>query len=230
MAASTPRTIVLTGATRGLGRALTERLIAEGHTVIGCGRSSSAVDELTARHGDPHGFAALDVADASQVDGWASEVIARWGAPDLLINNAALINRNAPLWRVPADEFAALLAVNIGGTANMIRSFVPAMIERGTGVIVNMSSGWGRSTSPDVGPYCTTKWAIEGFNGSLAQELPPGLAAVAVGPGAIDTDMLRTCWGEGAAAYPSPTAWAPGAAKFLLALGPENNGQSLSIG
>ena len=78
---------------------------------------------------------------------------------------------------------------NIKGVASVIRYFTPAMIDRGTGVIVNFSSGWGRSTSPEVAPYCATKWAIEGLTGALSQELPAGLAAVALNPGVIDTDM-----------------------------------------
>ncbi len=230
MTETTPRTIVLTGVTRGIGRALAEHLAAAGHTVVGCGRAADEIAKLTASLGDPHGFTAVDVADADAVARWAADVVERWGAPDLLINNAALINENAPLWRVSAAEMDALLAVNVSGTANTVRSFVPAMIERGTGIVVNMSSGWGRSTSPEVGPYCTTKWAVEGFTSALAQELPAGLAAVAVSPGMIDTEMLRSCWGDEAANHPSPAEWAPGAARFLLALGTKDNGGSLTIG
>ena len=86
------------------------------------------------------------------------------------------------------------MAVNVSGTLNVIRAFVPAMIAAGRGVIANLSSGWGRSTDALVGPYCASKYAIEGLTGSLAQELPRPLAAVAVSPGVIDTDMLRRCW------------------------------------
>jgi len=162
------------------------------------------------------------------VAAFAADVLGREGPPDLLINAAALINRNAPLWEVPADEFSDVVDVNIKGVANVIRHFVPPMIERGSGVIVNFSSGWGRSTSPDVGPYCTTKWAIEGLSSALAQELPPGLAAAAFNPGVIDTDMLRSCFGEGAADQPSPTEWAETAVPFLENLGPSDNGRQLT--
>src|SRR6185295_7668060 len=97
-------------------------------------------------------------------------------------------NANAPLWRVPVEEFDQVIDVNIKGVANVIRAFLPAMIERGNGVVVNFSSGWGRSTAADVAPYCATKWAIEGLTQALAQELPKGMAAVPVNPGIIDTD------------------------------------------
>ena len=112
-----------------------------------------------------------------------------------------MINQPCPLWETPPDEFARLMEVNVCGVFHGIRAFVPAMIARGSGVIVNLSSGWGRSTSPEVAPYCATKWGIEGLTQSLAQELPAGLAAVALNPGIIDTDMLRACFGDGAAQY-----------------------------
>jgi NAD(P)-dependent dehydrogenase (short-subunit alcohol dehydrogenase family) len=220
--------VVITGTTRGLGRALAAQLAALGHTVAGCGRAEEQVRALRRSHPPPHSFAALDVRAGGSVAEWAREVIAHHGAPDLLLNNAALINANAPLWEVPAEEFDAVVDVNVKGVANVIRAFVPAMIARGSGVIVNFSSGWGRSTSPEVAPYCTTKWAIEGLTRALAQELPGGLAAVALNPGVIDTEMLRSCFGEGARDYPSPAEWAKSAAPFLLGLGARHNGQALT--
>jgi NAD(P)-dependent dehydrogenase (short-subunit alcohol dehydrogenase family) len=227
---SDARTIVLTGATRGLGRALVTRFIARGHTVVGCGLSESQVADLGREYGAPHHFIVLDVSDAPAVENWAIQVLEKIGAPDLLINNAALMNDPAPLWEVSAEEFGRLMDVNVDGTLNVIRAFVPAMIAAGRGVIANLSSGWGHSTSPEVGPYCASKFAIEGLTGSLAQDLPRPLAAVAVSPGVVDTDMLRRCWGDAAGGYPNPEAWGDGAVDFFLALGPGDNGKSVRIG
>ena len=81
-------------------------------------------------------------------------------------------------------EFTRLVDVNVRGVQNVIRHFVPAMVAKRKGVIVNLSSGWGRSTSPEVAPYCATKWAIEGLTQALADELPAGMAAVPLNPGA----------------------------------------------
>lgn len=220
--------IVITGATRGLGRAMAEKFIALGHTVAGCGRSEKHIAELQKKFGAPHSFAALDVTDDGAVKAWAQKVIASFGAPDLLLNNAALINQNAPLWKVPAAEFNAVIDVNIKGVANMVRHFVPAMIARKAGVIVNFSSGWGRSTSPEVAAYCATKFAIEGLSQSLAQELPAGMAAVPLNPGVINTEMLQSCFGGSAESYPEPDAWAERAVPFLLKIGAKDNGRSLS--
>jgi len=223
------KTILLTGCTHGLGRALVTEFIAAGHTVLGCGRSGEAVIDLRFAYPPPHRFEVVDVAQPTKVALWAERVLGTNCAPDLLINNAALMNTPAPLWQVSAEEFDRLLAVNLAGVANVIRVFVPAMVARGTGVIVNLSSGWGRTVSPQVAPYCATKWAIEGLTKALAGELPAGMAAVPLNPGVIDTDMLRRCWGEAATGYPKAAAWAKVAAPFLLQLGAKDNGRSLSV-
>lgn len=222
--------IIITGVTRGLGRALAEEFIALGHTVIGCGRGSEGVFDLRMKHGAPHRFEVVDVANPTKVSMWGAKALAFGEVPDLLINNAALMNDPAPLWKVPAEEFAALVDVNITGVANVIREFVPAMVAAKRGVIVNLSSGWGRSVSPEVAPYCASKWAIEGLTKALAEELPEGMAAVPLNPGVIDTDMLRRCWAEGAGSYPKAEAWAKVAAPFILKLGARDNGRSLSVG
>jgi len=220
--------IVITGVTRGLGRALADWYIANGHTVVGCGRSAEIL-ELRFTHPAPHDFSVVDVTEENKVSLWAEKVTGRHGAPDILINNAALINAPAPLWKVPAGEFNKLIDVNVKGVATVIRHFVPAMVARGRGVIVNLSSGWGRGTSPEVAPYCASKYAIEGLTKSLAQELPPGMAAVPLNPGIIDTDMLRQAFGEGAGSHPKAAEWAKTAAPFILKIGPHDNGKSLSV-
>ena len=221
--------IILTGATRGLGLALTTEFIRLGHTVVGCGRGSEAIFDLRMKYGAPHSFDVVDVANPTKVGMWGARALAFGEAPDLVINNAALMNTPALLWKVPAEEFANLVNVNITGVANVIREFVPAMVAAKKGVIVNLSSGWGRGVSPEVAPYCASKWAIEGLTKALAEELPAGMAAVPLNPGVIDTDMLRQGWGEGAAVYPKPEAWARVAAPFILQLGAKDNGISLSV-
>jgi NAD(P)-dependent dehydrogenase (short-subunit alcohol dehydrogenase family) len=130
---------------------------------------------------------------------------------------------------VPADEFSWVIDVNIKGVYHVLRHFLPAMVARQSGVIVNFSSGWGRSTSPEVAPYCATKYAIEGLTLALAQELPHGMSAVPLNPGIINTDMLQSAWGDGASSYPTPEMWAAKAVPFLLGLGAKDNGKSLSV-
>jgi NAD(P)-dependent dehydrogenase (short-subunit alcohol dehydrogenase family) len=224
-----PNVVVITGTSRGLGRALAEGFAARGWTVLGCGRDPHELSHLAHRLRSPHDFCAVDVAHDGAVLAWAERVLAHAGPPDLLINNAALINEPAPLWKVPREQFDRLVDVNIKGVANVVRHFVPAMIQRGSGVIVNVSSGWGRSTAAEVAPYCASKWAVEGLTRALAQELPKGMAAVPLNPGIIDTAMLRTCFGGSAGNYPTPQQWAEKAVPFLMSLGPKDNGKPLSV-
>src|SRR5450755_4014821 len=223
------KTILITGVSRGLGRALAEEFILLGHTVIGCGRSEKEIMQLQKQFPAPNDFAVVDVSSDEQVAAWAKRVLPSHAAPDLLLNNAALINRNAPLWKVSASEFSDVIDVNIKGVANVIRHFVPAMIARRSGVIVNFSCGWGRSTDAEVAPYCATKWAIEGLTQSLAQELPPGMAAVPLNPGIINTAMLQSCFAGGATNYHAPREWAKTAAPFLLKINSADNGRQLTV-
>jgi len=223
------KVIVITGCTRGLGRALAGCLAERGHTVVGCGRSRSGVHELHRTFGFPHSFTVVDVSSDLQVRAWAKQVLANYGPPDMLINNAGAANSPRPLWEVSSEEFSRVVDVNIKGIANTVRYFVPAMIQCRKGVVVNFSSEWGRTTSAGVAPYCGSKWAVEGLTKALAMELPEGLTAVAYSPGIVCTDMLRLCFGDAAAQYPSPEQWAEKATPHLLSLGAKQNGRSLAM-
>lgn len=221
--------IVVTGTSRGLGREMACEFAAAGHTVCGCGRSQHHMQSLQHELGDQHSFQSVDVAKDDEVAAWAVAIQDRFGVPDILINNAALINSNASLWEINAAEFDNLLSVNISGTANTIRHFVPAMVQRQSGLIVNFSSGWGRSVAAHVAPYCATKWAIEGLTQALAAELPDGMAAVPLNPGIINTEMLQTCFGNGASGFAGAKSWAATSVPYILQLSAADNGRSVSV-
>ena len=220
--------IVITGVTRGLGRALAEQFSFMGHTVIGCGRNKDIIKDLSKSLPENTDFKALDISDHDMVRSWAKEIIGKFDVPDYLINNAAVINKNANLWEVPVYEFSELIDINVKGTYNTIKSFLPEMIKYKKGTIVNISSGWGRTTSPEVAPYCSSKWAIEGLTKSLSQELPDSMISVALSPGVVDTDMLRSC-NVNARSYEKPESWAKRAAPYILNINEEDNGASLTI-
>ncbi|WP_280208019.1 SDR family NAD(P)-dependent oxidoreductase [Brevibacillus sp. AY1] len=104
-----------------------------------------------------------------------------------------------------------------------------AMVERAEGVIINISSYWGRHGEGMVAPYCASKFAVEGLSRSLAQELPKGMAVVALDPGgSIDTAMLQQCSPGEVETAPSPEAWSRVAVPYLLKIGPKENGKSLT--
>jgi NAD(P)-dependent dehydrogenase (short-subunit alcohol dehydrogenase family) len=220
--------VVITGVSRGLGRAMAEEFIRQGHTVAGSVRRPDVAVELTAAWPEGCRVDVVDVRDDAQVARWAEAVLAA-GPVDRLINNAAAINQPAPLWEIGTEEMERLVETNIVGIVNVVRHFTPAMIRRGSGVIVNLSSGWGRSVSAGMAPYCATKFAVEGLTMALADDLPAGLAAVPLNPGIIDTDMLQTCFGESASSHQKPDDWAQRAVPFLLQMSERDNGEPLTV-
>lgn len=222
--------IVITGCSRGLGRALLETYAKRGFTVYGCARCSERIDTLRSELDLGNALSVLDVTDSSAVEQWASNIIKQHGAPDYVLNNAALINENVPFWEVPTEDFDRIIDVNLKGVANVARAFLPAMIREQSGVLINFSSGYGHFAAPGVAPYCCTKFGIEGLTQAIAKELPQGVSAIPMSPGIINTDMLQTTFGsENAAAHEAPSAWAQHAADYILTLSVEHNGQSLRV-
>lgn len=220
--------VCITGCTRGLGLAMARSFAVRGWRVSGCGTNAVAVEQLSAELGEGHIIRACDVTSMADIAALADDILTSSGAPDLLLNNAAVINPNASLWEVTPEQFSRVIDVNLKGVHLILSAFLSAMIKRGDGVIVNFSSGWGRSTSPQVAPYCCTKWGVEGLTQALAQELPDGLAAVALNPGSIDTEMLQSTFGDSSSDFPNPATWALTAVPFLEKLNVRDNGKSLT--
>ena len=98
-------TIVITGVTKGLGRALVEQYINLGHLVIGCGRNVNSIESLSNSYPENTDFHVVDISDQKQVCFWAKDVLNKFGAPDFLLNNAGIINKNAALWDVSDQDF-----------------------------------------------------------------------------------------------------------------------------
>lgn len=234
----TPRRVLLTGVSQGLGEALAIGLIQAGHSVAGCSRNIPNLDDsststsalVDAFHASKTSLLdSVDLTDDAAVRAWIKDVLTDWGTPNLVINNAGVINKNCALWDVPLDEFEQVIAVNVTGVFSVIRHILPAMIQTGEGVIANISSGWGRTVAAEVAPYCASKWGIEGLTLALAEDLPDGLAAVPVNPGVINTAMLQSCFGPTASNAPTPSQWAKRAVPFFLGLNARDNGSSLSV-
>ncbi|XP_051146426.1 NADPH-dependent pterin aldehyde reductase [Andrographis paniculata] len=236
--AANSKTVLITGVSRGLGKALALELAKRGHVIVGCSRASDKLSSLQSElsaasenrsNCDKHIIMTVDVRSNSSVEVFARAVAEKKVVPDIIVNNAGTINRNNKIWEVPDDEFDNVIDTNIKGTVNILRHFIPLMIERKTGIIVNVSSGWGRSGAAQVAPYCASKWAIEGLSRSVAKELPPGIAVLALSPGVINTELLQSCFGTSAALYPTPDSWAPKAATMILHLTVADNGASLTV-
>ncbi|KAJ6715562.1 hypothetical protein OIU85_027005 [Salix viminalis] len=178
---------------------------------------------------DNHLLLYADVKSNSSVEELARVVVEKKGVPDIIVNNAGTINQNKKIWEVSEEEFDSVIDTNVKGVANMLRHFIPLMIPNKQGIIVNMSSGWGRSGAALVAPYCASKWAVEGLSRSVAKELPEGMAIIALNPGVIHTDMLTSCFGTSASLYQDPDTWALKAAMMILNLTSADNGASLTV-
>ncbi|EAO53562.1 Short chain dehydrogenase [Bacillus thuringiensis serovar israelensis ATCC 35646] len=173
------KSVIITGVTQGLGRAMVDRFHELGWNIYGCGRSKDKIEELKKQYSKIHDFQVIDISDSQQVNNWANYILNRHKAPNLIINNASIVNQNAQLWKITAQEFENVMNVNVNGVVNVIRAFVPAMVVRKEGIIINMSSSWGREGEAELAPYCASKFAIEGITKSMALELPYGMAVVA---------------------------------------------------
>ncbi len=216
--------IVITGGSRGIGNALSNVLTADGHIVCSCGRSAKSKSDDSC-----HIYEQLDIRDFNAVNLWVSDVVAKYGAPDLLINNAAIINPLNFLESIEATQIKDLIDINVTGTIFVTKAFLPLMKKRRKGGVVGISSYWGREGAAQVVPYCASKFAIEGFSQSLAEELHAPMFSVCINPGIIDTNMLEICFGSSSSEYPNASDWAKAAAPFFLSLNRNHNGGSLTV-
>ncbi|HFJ9485722.1 TPA: SDR family oxidoreductase [Bacillus cereus] len=222
------KSVIITGVTQGLGRAMVDRFHELGWNIYGCGRSKNKIEELKKQYSKIHDFQVIDVSDSQQVNDWANYILNRHMAPDLIINNASIVNQNAQLWKITAQEFENVMNVNVNGVVNVIRAFVPAMVARKEGIIINMSSSWGREGEAELAPYCASKFAIEGITKSMALELPHGMAVVALDPGGISTPMLKSCAPQYINESPTPETWSHKAIEYILNITIDKNGDSLT--
>lgn len=225
--------ILITGVTRGLGRAMVDEFVRRGYKVLGCGRSRDQIEMLATKY-PKHDFRVVDVASDKQVSSWARCLLKKYGSPDFVLNNAAIINGKVPLWEVGNREFSSEIDINLKGVANVIRYFAPAMIDKGCGVIVNFSSRWGSKFEKRMAPYCATKWAVVALTRVLAEELKAsGVAAIALNPGIVKTRMLQQYLGARAIPrtpqYPTPAQWAKVAVPFILGLHLRDTGKTCRI-
>ncbi|HFK1759081.1 SDR family oxidoreductase [Bacillus cereus ATCC 10876] len=223
------KSVIITGVTQGLGRAMVDRFHELGWNIYGCGRSKDKIEELKKQYSKIHDFQVIDVSDSQQVNNWANYILNRHTAPNLIINNASIVNQNAQLWKITAQEFESVMNVNVNGVVNVIRAFVPAMVSRKEGIIINMSSSWGREGEAELAPYCASKFAIEGITKSMALELPHGMAVVALDPGgSISTPMLKSCAPQYINESPAPETWSHKAIEYILNITIDKNGDSLT--
>jgi 2-hydroxycyclohexanecarboxyl-CoA dehydrogenase len=188
-----PALAVVTGAGRGIGRATVLAFAAKGTAVV-CADVDGEAAEATARDCRALGVDAavheVDVADRAAVADFAEAVVAGHGAPDVLVNNAG-VGLSGPLTETDLADWARMARINIDGVVNGCHAFGPSMLARGSGQVVNLSSGLAYTYSPTEWGYVTAKAAVLAFSRSLrADWRPRGVGVTAVCPGVIDTGIL----------------------------------------
>ncbi|MFM7536432.1 MAG: SDR family NAD(P)-dependent oxidoreductase [Acidimicrobiales bacterium] len=189
------RTALITGGTRGIGRAIATVLHAEGANVVINGRSEDkgrqAIDELGG--GDRIHFLAGDVQLQSVCEGLVAGTIERYGAIDILVNNAGGVGNPAIVAELGDEEWQSILNWNLNHPFWCSRAALKAMIPRQWGRIINMSSMYGKTALPGVAPYITTKHALNGLTKVIAQEVGTlGITCNALCPGLIITDIVES--------------------------------------
>ena len=236
--AKSARTILITGATSGIGRHGALHLARKGHRVFATGRNRAALQSLSE---EASGLALetleLDVTDAESIARAVAHVDARTGGRglDVLVNNAGY-GHPGPVDEIPDAAVRAQYETNVFGLLAVTRAFVPAMRARGQGRIVNVSSVGGRVTLPLLAVYNSTKYAVEALSDGLRIELKPfGLEVAVIEPGVIDTGFASTSFGliDPSEAQDSPYAFVLERAEEIraqsdrMAVGPEHTSRAI---
>jgi short-subunit dehydrogenase len=207
-----PQIILITGATAGIGRHAALALARRGHHVIATGRKADLLTSLQAEAtGTKLDVVPLDVKDLGSIEQARSEVDRLTGGygVDALINNAGYGQMGATL-DVPDAAVLAQFETNVHGVLRVTRAFAPAMIRRGSGRILNVSSIGGRLVFPMGGVYHATKYAVEALSDALRLELAPhGVGVSLIEPGAIRTSFGETAVASITRHVPAGSAWAP---------------------
>jgi len=182
-------TVIVTGASKGLGASMAKRLAREGATVVLTARSEADLEGVAAEAEGETLVVPADVTDESAVRGVVAETRDAYGEVTGLVNNAgigllSMYGEGAPLHEVDTGDFRRIVEVNITGIFLFSKYAVPEMVAAGRGNVVNISSGFGRRGAPNFGPYVATKWALEGITRTQALELDDhGINVNALDPG-----------------------------------------------
>jgi NAD(P)-dependent dehydrogenase (short-subunit alcohol dehydrogenase family) len=184
-----PRTWLITGATSGFGRTITEAALERGDCVVATSRHTDGLDDLA---GDDRVLVTrLDVTDAAQREAAVAAALDRFGRIDVLVNNAGRTQVGA-VEETADDELRYLFDLHFFAPVALTRLVLPTMRAQGSGAVVQMSSVGGQVTAPGFGAYCATKFALEGLSETLQAEVEPfGIRVLIVEPGAFRTGLFR---------------------------------------
>ncbi|WP_150460109.1 SDR family oxidoreductase [Nesterenkonia ebinurensis] len=192
--AHTTKTVLITGASSGIGSAAAEQLAQDGHTVVLGARRTDRLDELTHRIREAGGTAEalhLDVTDADSVQRAVDEVLARHGRLDVMINNAGVMPLST-LAENRVEEWNWMIDVNIRGVLHGIAAAQPAMHAQGSGHIITVASVGAHEVVPTGAVYCATKYAAWAISEGLRIESDPSLRVTTITPGVTESELAET--------------------------------------
>jgi len=186
------RTAVVTGAARGIGLAVANRLHAEGTAVALADLNGDETRRQAATFGDRGMALTVDVTDPASVEQMAAAVVKRWGRIDILVNCAGVLGPTAPVENYPLDAWRQVLSTNLDGVFLSCRAVLPRMQALGWGRIVNLASIAGKEGNPNAAAYAASKGGVIAFTKALAKEVATrGILVNCVAPALIDTEMTR---------------------------------------
>jgi NAD(P)-dependent dehydrogenase (short-subunit alcohol dehydrogenase family) len=179
---------LVTGASRGLGRAIAEAVPAAGHRLVATARDPRSLDDLVAAHPDAVRAVALDVTDPDAARAAVQAAVDAFGRLDVVVNNAGYADL-ASVEDVTLDAFRAQIDTNLLGVVNVTKAALPVLREQGAGHVIQVSSVGGRMATPGLGAYQAAKWAVGGLSEVLAAEVAPlGIKVTVLEPGGMRTD------------------------------------------
>lgn len=227
--------VAVTGAGRGIGRALVLELVRSGARVSFCGRQEASLAQVS-RDAAGAGFQGqkilsmpCDVSNAPQVEAWIKKTKDVFGRIDVLINNASLLGPRVPIVEYPQHDWEDVMKVNALGPFLAAKIVIrQAMLEQKSGLIINVSSGVGRVGKANWGAYAASKFALEGFSQVLARELAAeGIISVAVNPEATRTIMRANAYPqEDPNILKTPEDFAKALVRFMTRVSPADSGRS----
>ena len=184
-----PKVWLITGSSRGLGRALAEAVLAAGHSLVATARNPAQLADLAQRYGDRVRAVALDVTNEQAAADAVAVARKAYGRLDVLANNAGYGNVS-PIEDTSLEEFRAQIETNLFGVINVTKAVLPGMREQRSGHILQFSSVGGRIGPAGRAPYATAKWGVEGFSEVLSKEVAPlGIKVTIIEPGGFRTDF-----------------------------------------
>ncbi len=186
------QTAIVTGAARGIGAAIAQRLASEGASVMIADIDQQAAAETASAIGERAVGQQLDVTEPVSWDAAVRSALDRWGRVDALVNNAGIAGRSAPIWELAIDEWQQVVDIDLTGVFLGCRAVIPTMIETGYGRIVNISSIAGKEGNPNAVPYSASKAGVIGLTKAVAKEVATkGILVNSVAPAVIETPILQ---------------------------------------